>query len=61
MSGIDVTLLGTGIPIPHPDRAGTATLVQAGDLTLLFDAGRGVTTRLIQAEITLRDIDAIFM
>lgn len=61
MSDITVTFLGTGIPIPNPDRAGTATLVQAGGLTLLFDAGRGVTTRLIQAGIKLRDIDAIFM
>ncbi len=43
-----VTLLGTGSPIPEPDRFGPATLVQAGGQNLLFDAGRGVTTRLYQ-------------
>ncbi|WP_171181249.1 MBL fold metallo-hydrolase [Ruegeria sp. HKCCD8929] len=61
MGDINVTFLGTGIPIPNPNRAGTATLIEAGGLTLLFDAGRGVTTRLIQAGIKLSEIDAIFM
>jgi hypothetical protein len=36
-----VTLLGTGIPVPEPDRFGPATLVEAGGQVLLFDAGRG--------------------
>lgn len=43
-----VTLLGTGTPNPHPDRFGPATLVEAGEQRLLFDAGRGVTIRLNQ-------------
>ena len=41
-----ITLLGTGSPIPDPNRAGPATLVQAGGLDLLFDCGRGVLMRL---------------
>ena len=41
-----VTTLGTGSPLPHPDRAGPATLVQAGGLNLLVDCGRGVSMRL---------------
>lgn len=44
-----VTLLGTGSPIPHPFRAGPATLVQAGTDSVLVDAGRGVIMRLAQA------------
>lgn len=44
-----VTLLGTGSPIPDPDRAGPATLVQAGGLHLLVDCGRGVLMRLAAA------------
>jgi Metal-dependent hydrolases of the beta-lactamase superfamily III len=44
-----VTLLGTGSPIPDPLRAGPSTLVQAGDLNLLFDCGRGVLMRLAAA------------
>ena len=39
---MQVTLLGTGNPLPDPNRAGAATLVRAGALTVLFDAGRGV-------------------
>ena len=32
-----VTMLGTGSPLPSPDRAGPATLVQAGGLNLNYD------------------------
>ena len=48
---MDVTLLGTGSPLPNPDRAGPATLVKAGDATLLFDCGRGVIMRLAAAGV----------
>ena len=34
-----VTMLGTGSPLPDPERAGPATLVQAGGLNLLVDCG----------------------
>lgn len=43
---IEVTLLGTGSPIPDPDRAGPATLIRAGGQTFLIDCGRGVQQRL---------------
>ena len=43
---IEVTLLGTGSPIPDPNRAGPSTLVRAGDQTFLVDCGRGVQQRL---------------
>lgn len=56
-----VILLGTGTPAPNPERAGPATLVRAGDQTLLIDAGRNVTTRLWQKRIPFRDIDAVFL
>lgn len=44
-----ITLLGTGSPIPSPDRAGPATLVQTDTSNILFDSGRGVVMRLAQA------------
>ncbi len=56
-----VTLLGTGSPIPEPDRSGPATLLQAGGQTLLFDAGRGVTTRLYQLKVPMRDVTPTFI
>lgn len=48
---IEVTLLGTGNPLPDPNRAGAATLVRAGGLALLVDAGRGVLMRLAAAGV----------
>jgi ribonuclease Z len=59
---IVVTLLGTGAPEPSPTRFGPATLVQAGGLSLLFDAGRGVTVRLYQLGMSSgKGIDAVFL
>lgn len=46
---LSVTLLGTGSPLPDPNRAGPSTLVQAGDANLLVDAGRGCVMRLAGA------------
>ncbi len=56
-----ITLLGTGGPRPDPARQGPATLVEVAGLRLLFDAGRGVTTQLAKADISLHEIDAVFI
>ncbi len=45
---ITVTVLGSGTPIPAADQYGAAILVQAGGQDLLFDCGRGCTSRLAQ-------------
>lgn len=59
---IVVTLLGTGSPEPSATRFGPATLVQAGGLNLLFDAGRGVTVRMHQLGMSFgKGLDAIFL
>ena len=58
---ITVTLLGTGTPTPNPARFGPATLVEAGGLRLLFDAGRGCTIRLGQLKVPLRDLGGVFL
>ena len=59
---IVVTLLGTGGPEPGTARFGPATLIQAGGLNLLFDAGRGATVRLYQLGIASgKGIDAVFL
>ncbi|WP_245320279.1 MBL fold metallo-hydrolase, partial [Bradyrhizobium lablabi] len=64
-SDFKVTLLGTGTPIPDPDRFGSSTLVEAGNQKLLFDAGRGATIRLRQINMTkgtiMSKIDALFL
>lgn len=56
-----VTLLGTGVPIPRPDRFGPATLIQAGDQTILVDAGRGATIRLFELRVPIGRIDALLL
>jgi ribonuclease Z len=56
-----VTLLGTGVPIPSPDRFGPCTLVEAGDQKFLIDAGRGATIRLYQLKLPIGRIDVQFL
>jgi ribonuclease Z len=56
-----VTLLGTGTPIPSPDRFGPSTLVEAGDQKLLIDAGRGATIRLYQLSVPIGRLDALLL
>ena len=58
---IDVTLLGTGSPIPDPNRAGPSTLVQAGGQALLVDAGRGVLMRLAAAGLGADRLSAVLV
>ncbi len=56
-----VTLLGTGDPIPRVDRFGPATLVEVAGQELLFDVGRGASQRLVQLNIPLSALDGVFI
>ena len=47
---MQVVILGSGSPIPAPDRAGPSTLVRTSVGDLLFDAGRGVLLRATGAQ-----------
>jgi len=46
---LSAVLLGTGNPLPDPERAGAATLIEVGQQRFLVDAGRGVCMRLAAA------------
>ncbi|MEX2292254.1 MAG: ribonuclease Z [Acidimicrobiales bacterium] len=48
---LSITLLGTGSPLPDPNRAGPATLITGGADHFLVDAGRGVLMRLAASGI----------
>jgi ribonuclease Z len=48
---MQITLLGTGSPIPDPGRAGPSTLVRSGGTLILVDSGRGVLMRLAGAGV----------
>nr|WP_090274399.1 ribonuclease Z [Mycolicibacterium komanii]CRL67118.1 ribonuclease Z [Mycolicibacterium komanii] len=58
---IEVTLLGTGSPIPDARRAGPSTLVRAGGQTFLIDCGRGVQQRLTAAGAAANGLSALLL
>lgn len=58
---MEITLLGTGSPIPDPHRAGPSTLVRAADQVFLVDCGRGVLQRLAAAGAGANRISALLL
>lgn len=58
---MEITLLGTGTPIPDPDRAGSSTLVRAGSSAVLADCGRGVLMRLTAAGVFPPMLSAVLL
>lgn len=61
-SEIKITILGSGTPVPSATQASTSILVQANGQNLLFDCGRGCTTRLAQLDPKLPiTIDKLFL
>ncbi len=58
---MQVITLGTGCPLPDPDRAGPATLVRAEGLNLLFDCGRGVLMRAAAVAVGPSGFATVFL
>ncbi|HEY2501363.1 MAG TPA: MBL fold metallo-hydrolase, partial [Mycobacterium sp.] len=58
---IEVTLLGTGSPIPDPNRAGPSTLVRAGGQVFLVDCGRGVLQRAAAVGVGAGGLSALLL
>ena len=56
-TGFHAILLGTGIPLPNPDRANASTLIVAGGKTFMVDTGPGSQERL--AENGFRQVDYV--
>jgi ribonuclease Z len=46
-----ITLLGTGSPLPDPNRAGPSTLVSSGAHNVVVDCGRACVMRLVGAGV----------
>ena len=61
MSDSEIVLLGTGIPLPDPNRAGPSTLVRGGSSILLCDAGRGVVMRLAAVGVIPPFLSAVLL
>ncbi|VBA56476.1 Ribonuclease BN [Mycobacterium attenuatum] len=58
---IEITLLGTGSPIPDPNRAGPATLVRADGQVFLIDCGRGVLQRAAAVGVGAAGLSALLL
>ncbi|KKC03419.1 ribonuclease Z [Mycobacterium nebraskense] len=58
---IEITLLGTGSPIPDPNRAGPSTLVRAGGQVFLVDCGRGVLQRAAAVGVGAGGLSALLI
>lgn len=54
-------ILGSGTPVPDPDRAGPAYALLYGDATFLFDAGAGVMRRVAAAGLSVNGFTAAFL
>ncbi|HEX6031315.1 MAG TPA: MBL fold metallo-hydrolase [Tepidiformaceae bacterium] len=58
---LEVVFLGTGSPLPSPDRCGAGNVLVAGGQHVLVDCGWGAARRLLPAGIMASDIDtAVF-
>ncbi|CAD7697622.1 unnamed protein product [Ostreobium quekettii] len=60
-SALNVTFLGTGVPIPSPTRFGPSSLVRGANATILIDCGSGVTQRLAALGLTGAQVNALFL
>jgi ribonuclease BN (tRNA processing enzyme) len=56
-----VITLGTGTPVPNPERSGPATAVVVGGRVFLFDAGPGVMRRVAAAGLPIDGVTAAFI
>ena len=58
---MEVILLGTGYPVPYPDRAGPSTAVVVNGKYFVVDAGRAVTLRLAALKPRMPFITAVLL
>lgn len=54
-------VLGSGMPVPDPERAGPAYAFVYRDQTLLFDAGAGVMRRVAAAGLPIDGFASVFL
>lgn len=54
-------VLGSGTPVPDPDRAGPAYAVVYGERTFLFDAGSGIMRRVAAAGLAIDGASRLFL
>ena len=60
MAEAEVVIIGSGTCVPRPDRAGPATVVRLGGVTILVDSAAGTLRRLEENGIPWTSIDYLF-
>jgi ribonuclease Z len=58
-TAFEIVLLGTGSPLPNPERCGAGQVIIAGDTRVMVDVGWGATRRLFAAGIPAPMIDVV--
>jgi ribonuclease Z len=58
---MDVTILGSGSPLPDAERAGPSGLISAAGQHYLVDCGRGVLMRLAGAGLQVPQLNAVLL
>lgn len=58
---MEAVLLGTGYPVPVPDRAGPATAIIVNGKYFIVDAGRAITMRLAALKPRMPHVEAVFL
>jgi ribonuclease Z len=58
---MQTVILGSGVPFPHPERAGASTLVRTSAGDLLFDCGRAVLMRAAAVGVSAAGLRALFL
>jgi ribonuclease BN (tRNA processing enzyme) len=57
---MEITLVGTGSPIPLPDRGGTSIALDIADDTVLIDCGPKTVYGLMDSDVNMGHIETVF-
>ena len=58
---MELTLLGTGTPMPNPERAGPSNHLRIGGQSVLVDTGNGCVRRMVEMGEDTTNLDYIFI
>lgn len=56
---MDVTVLGTGSPIPDPQRAGAGVAISTGEEMMLIDCGPGIVDEMLEANVSPHGVESV--
>ena len=59
--GLHVVLIGTGSPLPDPNRAGPSTAIIAGEDIYIIDSGGGAVRNMGEMRISPARVSAVFL